>query len=197
MRKGKSNRLPMLAAEIKRLHGEHRQLAERSVARAIEAGEYLIEAKQQLKHGAWLPWLHEHCSMSERTAHNYMNAARHKETIQKRNVANLSLRGALRGLKSPKNPSLPIGPMPGAPHRVMLAPSNWPSDIAEHYRCVTELTQKHGVNEQYWRQLCDLRAAEQSERGLLTAFAACTHEAVAEGEEAVAEGEAPWLFAAA
>jgi Protein of unknown function (DUF3102) len=73
-----SNRLLILAAQIKQLHIESTRLAEASVARAIEAGEYLIEAKQELKHGAWLPWLQEHCGMSQRTAQLYMRLAKYK-----------------------------------------------------------------------------------------------------------------------
>ena len=130
-----SNRLPILAAEIKRLHGEAKQLAEASVARAIEAGEYLIEAKQQLKHGEWLPWLSEHCGMSPRSAQLYMHVAKNKTEIQKRNVAHLSLQGVVKDLAKPER-SWVIGPMPGADHMVPLAQSNWPSDIDAHYAWV-------------------------------------------------------------
>lgn len=39
-------------------------------------GALLIEAKRQVLHGDWLPWLKDHFGNSERTANNYMNAAR-------------------------------------------------------------------------------------------------------------------------
>jgi len=39
-----------------------------SVRHAIAAGTLLIEAKDKLGHGQWLPWLRDHCTISERTA---------------------------------------------------------------------------------------------------------------------------------
>jgi hypothetical protein len=59
------NSLPALPARIK---AEHKAVAlalnEREVRHVIAAGEFLIEAK----HGEWLPWLRDHCTISERTA---------------------------------------------------------------------------------------------------------------------------------
>ena len=41
----------------------------------IAIGGLLTEAKAQVKHGEWLPWLKREFSMSERSAQNYMKAA--------------------------------------------------------------------------------------------------------------------------
>ena len=38
----------------------------------IGIGQRLIEAKEMLPHGAWLPWLEEQVEFSERTARNFM-----------------------------------------------------------------------------------------------------------------------------
>ena len=68
-----------------------------SVRHAIEAGSLLLEAKEQLKHGQWLPWLRDHCIMSERTTQLYMRCAKSRETIEKQirnGVADLSLNEA-------------------------------------------------------------------------------------------------------
>jgi Protein of unknown function (DUF3102) len=68
-----------------------------SVRHAITAGELLIEAKRQLSHGRWLPWLRDHCTISERTAQLYMRVAKSRTEIeaQMRNgVADLSLNEA-------------------------------------------------------------------------------------------------------
>lgn len=43
---------------------------------AIEIGKRLIEAKAQLKHGEWLPWLSEKVEFSEATAQRFMQLAR-------------------------------------------------------------------------------------------------------------------------
>jgi hypothetical protein len=88
-----SNRLPVLAAEIKlKLADVHRHYAA-TVASAIEAGERLLEAKDLVGHGQWLPWLKEHCGVSERTARDYMRLAEHKDKIG--SAADLSIRAAL------------------------------------------------------------------------------------------------------
>jgi multidrug resistance efflux pump len=68
-----------------------------SIEKAIEAGEALIEAKELLGHGEWLPWLGG-VEMSARTAQRYMRLARHKDAVldtQKRHATDLSLREAL------------------------------------------------------------------------------------------------------
>lgn len=42
----------------------------------IEIGRRLMEAKAQLKHGEWLPWLREKVEFSETSAQNFMRIAR-------------------------------------------------------------------------------------------------------------------------
>jgi hypothetical protein len=48
-----SNRLPILAAEIREAHGAARAAAQTVVDRARDAGTKLIEAKGLLGHGEW------------------------------------------------------------------------------------------------------------------------------------------------
>jgi len=106
-----SNRLPILAAEIMRAHAEARQAAQMSIDKAMEAGEALIEAKSHLQHGEWLPWLKANCSgISERTIQLYMRLARHKDEVEakKRNVADLTIRGAVAAITKAKSLILPI-----------------------------------------------------------------------------------------
>lgn len=45
----------------------------------IEIGKRLIEAKAQLKHGEWLPWLSEKVEFSEASAQRFMQLAREYE----------------------------------------------------------------------------------------------------------------------
>jgi hypothetical protein len=49
----------------------------------MNAGDLLIEAKKQLKHGQWLPWLEQYCALSRRTVQLYMKLAEHREIIEK------------------------------------------------------------------------------------------------------------------
>ena len=87
-----SNRLPVLAAEIRLAHAGVEAAAKVAGQRAIEAGTALIEAKALLKHGEWLPWLKEHCQISERTAQLYMKIVR--LGLNSATVADIGLKAA-------------------------------------------------------------------------------------------------------
>jgi hypothetical protein len=71
-----SNRLVVLAAEVRSAHGGVLDAARTAAERAIEAGKALLEAKELVRHGEWLPWLKEHCGLPERTAQLYMQIAK-------------------------------------------------------------------------------------------------------------------------
>jgi hypothetical protein len=92
-----SNSLTDLAA---RVHAEHQscETALRSALKhAMTAGDLLLEAKAQVKHGEWLPWLKEQCSMSDRMAQRYIRLAQNRAAIEANasRVSDLSIRGAL------------------------------------------------------------------------------------------------------
>jgi hypothetical protein len=92
------NSLPDLAGRIRAEHEAVSASLKESVRHAIAAGELLIEAKAQFgQHGRWLPWLKDHCTISERTAQLYMRVAKSRTEVedQMRNgVADLSLNEA-------------------------------------------------------------------------------------------------------
>jgi hypothetical protein len=92
-----SNYLADLAARINAEHEAARRLVKQGAERAMNAGDLLIEAKDRVPHGQWLPWLAEHCEISERTAQLYMRLARARPEIEAKSatVADLSLRGAI------------------------------------------------------------------------------------------------------
>jgi hypothetical protein len=56
----------------------------------ITIGRLLIEAREQVEHGEWMPWLNENFDSSISTAENYMNAARLAAKFP--TVGNLKLR---------------------------------------------------------------------------------------------------------
>jgi hypothetical protein len=91
-----SNRLPVLAEEIKRAHSGVQDAAKTAADRAIEAGRALLEAKALVKHGQWLPWLKEHCGLPERTAQLYMHIA--KLGLESATVADLGLKAAAKAI---------------------------------------------------------------------------------------------------
>ncbi len=79
-----NNTLPDLAARIRAEHTAIHGLLGESIRRAMAAGDLLIEAKALVRHGQWLPWLRDHCTISERTAQLYMRVAKNRAEIEKR-----------------------------------------------------------------------------------------------------------------
>ena len=65
----------------------------------VDIGLRLIEAKEMLSHGEWLPWLEAQAQFSEKTAQNYMRVAREFPNPQL--VADLGVRKALALLELP------------------------------------------------------------------------------------------------
>jgi hypothetical protein len=100
------NRLPILAEEIRVAHRDVLAAVGTSVTAARVAGRALIEAKQKLAHGRWLPWLRD-LGLGTRTAQNYMQLARLDEANAQR-VSHLGVKGALRERPPPpvENPEL-------------------------------------------------------------------------------------------
>ena len=93
---GSSNRLPVLAQEIKAAHEGVQDAARTAAERALEAGHALIEAKTVLGHGQWFPWLKEHVGFSDRTAQLYMRIA--KLGLESETVADLGVKAAAKVL---------------------------------------------------------------------------------------------------
>jgi DUF3102 family protein len=97
------NRLPVLAGEIRKAHAAAVEHQRRGLVEAMRAGDLLIEAKALAGHGNWLPWLQEHCQLSERTAQLYMRLAKNRSVIEAKSatVADLGIRGAIEALTRP------------------------------------------------------------------------------------------------
>jgi hypothetical protein len=84
--------LPTIVAAI-------RKTFRNDIANIIRRGELLEEAKDQLDHGRWLPWLEDNFSMDERTAQRAMAVA--KFAAKYDNLSDLHLtRSALYELSS-------------------------------------------------------------------------------------------------
>jgi hypothetical protein len=90
-------KLPDLAERINTEHRAAYGAAQTALEHAKRAGQLLIEAKRQTKHGEWLPWLQANVEFSPRAAQGYMRiAARWGELEAKsETVSHLSLRDAL------------------------------------------------------------------------------------------------------
>ena len=98
---GATDRLVALAADINREHEAAEHAATTAVEHARRAGEMLLEAKAAVLHGAWLPWIRENLSLSERSAQGYMRVAKQLRELpdgKAQRVADLPLRQVLASL---------------------------------------------------------------------------------------------------
>ena len=86
-----------LEEEVKE-HVEHVRVAhKRTVEEAWELGRALRQAKKQVRHGQWTPWIEEQIGLPVRTAQRLMEL--HRKNPEKRHVAHLpSVRAAMKAL---------------------------------------------------------------------------------------------------
>jgi hypothetical protein len=89
-----SNSLTDLAARIRAEHEASGLAIKRGLDHAIACGRLLIEARAQLEHGQWLPWLREHCGVPERSARRYMELAAYAAYGKSANLADLTIDGS-------------------------------------------------------------------------------------------------------
>jgi DUF3102 family protein len=92
MSEAEKTKPPERKTALDRIATQLRALLRGETKNVIEIGKLLIESREHLQHGEWLPWLAENFALSDRTALNYMNAAeyvaRKSETVS--DFANLS-----------------------------------------------------------------------------------------------------------
>ncbi len=97
-----------LAELAGRINAEHHQVEtalRASLEHAKRAGELLLEAKEQCKHGEWMDWLKAHVHFTPRTVQRYMSiASRWNELANATRVSHLSYREALQVLAEPSTP---------------------------------------------------------------------------------------------
>ena len=104
--------LDELAQRIKEEHGNVARALHRGFIHACAAGELLIRAKAEAGHGNWMSWLRDQCGISGRTAALYKRLAECRGAIEDQignAVADLTLRGAIRLLSSPRDPLAQAG----------------------------------------------------------------------------------------
>jgi hypothetical protein len=99
-----------LAEQINAAHERCEHEARNALAAAIAAGKLLIDAREKIAHGKWLPWMRGNLKFSERTAQGYMRVARRAGKLESntQRVADLPLREALRVLAEPRQQAVSI-----------------------------------------------------------------------------------------
>jgi hypothetical protein len=95
--------LQTIASQANREHELATAAACEALEHAVRCGELLAQAKAELGHGNFLPWLKANFAGSERTARNYMQLS-----LNRQRVADLgcdSIRGALSALADRVEPA--------------------------------------------------------------------------------------------
>lgn len=89
---------PNRTEQINRYHDTAVRHALIAVENARAAGELLLEAKAECRHGEWLNWLAENVIFSQKTAWQYMRIAGRWDVIQANYTGgySLTIRKALR-----------------------------------------------------------------------------------------------------
>lgn len=90
---------PAEGRDIETITGEILEAKRAGGEAILTIGRCLIEAKEQIPHGEWLPWLNERVEFSERTARNFMRLAR--EWSNRQALADLGAAKALTLLALP------------------------------------------------------------------------------------------------
>ena len=72
-----------LADQINEAHRLAQEHAESAIDYAFRVGDLLLQAKSEVKHGKWLPWLRDNVQFSERTAQTYMRLYDKRKTIER------------------------------------------------------------------------------------------------------------------
>ena len=90
---------PACERDIESITAEIIRLKQDAGNAILGIGQRLIEAKEMLPHGAWLPWLEDRVEFSERTARNFMRLAR--EWTNRQALADLGAAKALTLLALP------------------------------------------------------------------------------------------------
>jgi Protein of unknown function (DUF3102) len=94
--------LDVLAKAVREHLQASANAAQNFLEHTLDAGDALIRAKAQVKHGEWLPWL-KLCDLSADKAERYMQLARHRAELNSAGVRNLSLSVALRLIGKPQS----------------------------------------------------------------------------------------------
>lgn len=105
-----SRQLSDIATDINSTHDAAVSHASQAIHLARRCGQLLLEAKSQLGHGSWLPWLTENCRVSARQASNYMRVALNWDALP--HNEDLTIKGAVAHLVKPVFKSAPGSDLP-------------------------------------------------------------------------------------
>jgi protein gp37 len=136
-----------LAGQINREHERVEAALRAGLKHARAAGALLLLAKEQLAHGAWLPWLRANMRFSERAAQSYMRIADRWDELTAKSApgADLTYKQALALLAEPAPAAAAARGRPADPEE---SRDPGPTGVVVH----AEVTETAGVPEAGGRQ---------------------------------------------
>ena len=95
--------LKRLAAAINAAHAACHEAEHTALGHALRAGDALIEVKERVGHGNFLPWVAAHCKFSLRLAQMYKSLALAARSgrLNAKQVSHFTLREALDAVREP------------------------------------------------------------------------------------------------
>jgi hypothetical protein len=102
--------LPDLAELINAAHDQAHQAARTAIEYAIECGRLLLEAKANVGHGGWLPWVEANTKVSARQSQRYMRLAAAAIEGKCDATSFLTIEGALAAIAAPREDPKPQAP---------------------------------------------------------------------------------------
>ena len=112
--------LETYAADIRALHEEAQDTADKATKLALRAGELLVKVKEQLPHGTFGTWVADNCSIAERTVRAYMHLHRQVAALpepERQRVATLPVREAVKAIATDPAPPATEKVLPAAAPR--------------------------------------------------------------------------------
>ncbi|MEM8604134.1 MAG: DUF3102 domain-containing protein [Cyanobacteria bacterium P01_H01_bin.121] len=162
--------LEWLALQINRKATEAQDGFKQMLYAAKDCGQFLAQARQQVAHGAWSPWVETNCSFGLRQAQKYIRLAENWHQVelqlQNANPGSLSLNQALALVADRKEPEAIEGELVEDAHEVWWgteAVSETESPGDRYYRLWHQThTEKVGVSPDEWSFM---HAYEQTPEG--------------------------------
>lgn len=163
-----------LCCQINNHHLRALNLANSSIGYALKCGQALVDAKAQLSHGEWTPWLQRNCpGISPRQAQKYKRLADNWESIQAKREINpedvASVEGTLSLIAEPNANANSNSHLSEAPDETVLNNDAMTDSNATSSRICQQSQQtdlddaEHAVKEDATRESSQSRVSENSE----------------------------------
>jgi hypothetical protein len=160
-----------LAQAIDREHQAAIGAARSAVEHAITCGQLLLQAKAEVGHGGWLPWLEANTTVSARQSQRYMRLSRAAADGKCDATSFLTIEGALAAIAAPRDepesagPPVPVDEYLAKPRPLEPGEIEVPvADVLFRRKLYPRLSVRPDLIERYAEFLTDLPPIEINQR---------------------------------